>query len=65
MLRWLPALVLLASAAGAQDAPERRMLEAGEAAAFQAVGRLNIAGNRYCTATLNAPDLIVTPAHCL
>jgi V8-like Glu-specific endopeptidase len=65
MLRWLPALVLLASAAGAQDAPERRMLEAGEAAAFQAVGRLNIAGNRFCTATLIAPDLIVTAAHCL
>lgn len=41
------------------------MLEAGEAAAFAGVGRLNIAGSRFCTATLVAPDVIVTAAHCL
>ncbi|MEM1314606.1 MAG: trypsin-like peptidase domain-containing protein, partial [Pseudomonadota bacterium] len=31
----------------------------------QAVGRLNIGGQGHCTATLIAPDLIVTAAHCL
>jgi V8-like Glu-specific endopeptidase len=41
------------------------MLEAEEALAFQGVGRLNIAGSRFCTATLVAPDVIVTAAHCL
>ncbi len=41
------------------------MLEAGEAAAFHGVGRLNIAGSRFCTATLVAPDVIATAAHCL
>lgn len=41
------------------------MLEAGEAAAFAGVGRLNIAGSRFCTATLVAPDVIATAAHCL
>ena len=41
------------------------MLEAGEAAAFHGVGRLNIAGSRFCTATLIAPDVIATAAHCL
>jgi protease YdgD len=41
------------------------MLDAEQAAAFQGVGRLNIAGRRFCTATLVAPDVIVTAAHCL
>ena len=43
----------------------RRMLDADEAAAFRGVGRLNIAGRRFCTATLIAPDVVVTAAHCL
>ena len=38
---------------------------AEEALAFHGVGRLNIAGSRFCTATLIAPDVIVTAAHCL
>lgn len=41
------------------------MLEEAEARAFQAVGRLNIAGSRFCTATLIAPDRVLTAAHCL
>ena len=41
------------------------MIGAEEAADFQGVGRLNIAGSRFCTATLVAPDVIVTAAHCL
>lgn len=58
------ALVLVAGAAAAQD-PERRMLDADEAANYRGVGRLNVAGTRFCTATLIAPDVIVTAAHCL
>ena len=66
MLRWTLAALCLAGAAAAQEAaPERRMLEAEEAAAFRGVGRLNIAGTWFCTATLIAPDVIVTAAHCL
>lgn len=64
MLRLLATLLLLPLAAAAET-PERRMLEAEEAAAFTGVGRLNIAGSRFCTATLVAPDVIVTAAHCL
>jgi V8-like Glu-specific endopeptidase len=41
------------------------MLGAEEAAPFRGVGRLNIAGTWFCTATLIAPDVIVTAAHCL
>ena len=43
----------------------RRMLGDAEARAFHAVGRLNIAGSRFCTATLIAPDRVLTAAHCL
>ncbi|MCV6596117.1 MAG: S1 family peptidase [Mangrovicoccus sp.] len=32
---------------------------------WRAVGRLNVAGQGYCTATLIAPDQVLTAAHCL
>jgi protease YdgD len=41
------------------------MLSDGEAERYRAVGRLNIAGNRHCTATLIAENLVLTAAHCL
>lgn len=55
-------LLLLAGVAAAE---ERRLLGAAEAAPYHAVGRLNIAGSRFCTATLIEPAVIVTAAHCL
>ncbi len=58
----IAALVTLAGAAAAQ---ERRMLDADEAVPFRGVGRLNVAGARFCTATLVAPDEALTAAHCL
>jgi protease YdgD len=58
-------LLLLLPAAVAAEASERRMVDDAEAPAFHGVGRLNIAGSRFCTATLVAPDVIVTAAHCL
>ena len=59
------ALVLAGGCAIAQDRPGQRMVTLEEAPAWRAVGRLNIAGNRYCTATLIAPDLVITAAHCI
>ncbi len=41
------------------------MLDEVEAQAWRGVGRLNIAGRRFCTATLIAPAIVVTAAHCL
>lgn len=56
----------LALSAGASAAEEgRRMLGVAEAQAWRGVGRLNIDGRRFCTATLIAADLALTAAHCL
>jgi len=68
MRRALGALLLVAAAAlaapvGAQDG--RRMMGAEEAQDWTGVGRLNIAGRRFCTASLIEPDLALTAAHCL
>ena len=59
------AVFLAGGIALAQDRPGQRMVTLEEAPAWRAVGRLNIAGNRYCTATLIAPDLVITAAHCI
>ena len=47
----------------AQADPAMLSHDAGRA--FHFVGRLNIAGKRFCTATLIAERLVVTAAHCL
>lgn len=42
------------------------VLRTGDAArGWEGVGRLEIAGKGFCTATLIAPDLVLTAAHCL
>jgi V8-like Glu-specific endopeptidase len=63
-IRALAAFLVLSGSAAAQE-PGRRMLEADEAAAFRGVGRLNVAGTRFCTATLISETVIITAAHCL
>jgi protease YdgD len=42
-----------------------RMITEAEAVAWRGVGRLNVAGRRFCTATLISDRLAVTAAHCL
>ena len=57
---------LLAGAAAAgeliwpESGAERRMLLPEEAVTFRAVGRLNVAGSRFCTATLVSPTEVLT-----
>lgn len=64
--RLVLALAVAAPAAAQQTAPTtQRLLEPEAAAPFRAVGRLNVAGRRFCTATLIEPTVVLTAAHCL
>ncbi|WP_424928472.1 trypsin-like serine peptidase [Amaricoccus tamworthensis] len=57
-------LALFEPVVGHADSEPRRM-SAAEARNWQAVGRLNVSGTRFCTATLIAPDIVLTAAHCV
>lgn len=68
MKKWL-ALLLIAMVsttnATAQEQQLQSMEEVSDARAWQAVGRLDIAGRGFCTGALIAPDVVLTAAHCL
>ncbi len=64
----LVSLLLAPSGARAQMLGDSRLqalstIDAGRG--WQAVGRLNLGGGAFCTATLIAPDRVLTAAHCL
>jgi V8-like Glu-specific endopeptidase len=61
---WLLALAL-AMPAVAQGAELHSLGTGAEAAAWEAVGRLDIGGKGFCTGSLIAPDVVLTAAHCL
>ncbi len=69
MTRFLAALlsaILLATAAPPDAmADARRMVGETEALEWRGVGRLNVAGRRFCTATLISETHALTAAHCL
>lgn len=68
MRHWIAVLIfgsVLAGAAVAEDAALRSLQTGVDASPWEAVGRLNIGGNSFCTGALIAPDIVLTAAHCL
>lgn len=66
MRLWSVFVLMLALPAQAQTDSRLQALATGDAArGYEAVGRLNMAGLGFCTATLIAPDRVLTAAHCL
>jgi V8-like Glu-specific endopeptidase len=67
LARLLTALFVLAlaNAAGAQDLPLRKLETGDQARGWDAVGRLDVGDTGFCTATLIAPAVVLTAAHCL
>lgn len=57
--------VMLATPVVAQEAPLQAMETTEDGREWQAVGRLNLAGQAFCTGALIEADLVLTAAHCL
>lgn len=57
--------VALPVLAAAQDQPLRKLETGDQARGWDAVGRLDLGDSGFCTATLIAPSVVLTAAHCL
>ena len=68
-MRAIIAAALLLSGVGLgsvqAETPLRTLTTANDSKGWEAVGRLDIGRNAFCTGALIAPDIVLTAAHCL
>lgn len=57
--------LLFVTSAAAEDKPLRKLETGDQARGWDAVGRLDLGESGFCTATLIAPAVVLTAAHCL
>ncbi len=57
-------LSILATASQAQNSSKRRLTDRDDLYGWEAVGRLDIGDQGFCTGTLIAKDIVLTAAHC-
>lgn len=68
MRRWMSLslmALIVTTTAFAQDAKLRRLETSEQGRGWDAVGRLDIGGEGFCTGALIAPKLVLTAGHCL
>lgn len=68
MISRIMAVLMLVFAGVAQadtNQPTRKLMSADEARDWQAVGRVNLPNDGFCTGALIAPNLVLTAAHCV
>ena len=62
---WIAFLIAIVASAASADTRLKRLTLRSDSLGWEAVGRVDIGGNGFCTGTLIATNLVLTAAHCI